>query len=105
MFCSDIDDDITMADVETFKDIEYDSFEDFAKKAFQIWKITFPKDPNEWKNADCTCPAYDTEYMCKHIISITHQVVKCFKEDYDDEPLFKSKRGRPKRITGALAMD
>lgn len=107
MFASIVsgDDTITMNDVELFKAEEYSDFDDFAAKSFRIHKITFPENSEEWENAICTCPSYDKEYMCKHIISIAHQVIKCFPENYDDEPLFTSKRGRPKRISKALAMD
>ncbi|KAJ6632980.1 hypothetical protein Bhyg_17400, partial [Pseudolycoriella hygida] len=108
-FRSDIKRKITLHAVSRFENATYKSFDEFAKKAFDIWKITFPKEISRWKEAICTCPAFDTEYMCKHIVSIAYQLEiideTLEEDDYDDEPLFVSKRGRPKHATKALLFD
>lgn len=86
----------------------YENFEEFSSAAFAIWKITFPKDSAKWQEATCTCPAFDRELMCKHIIHIADSLgllPSITLEDYDDEPLFVSKRGRPKRTTKALVLE
>lgn len=73
-----------------------------------MWKVTFPQNLEEWMDARCSCPSFDDDYMCKHIISIAHQLdlVEKPADDFDDEPLFKSKVGRPKDASrNPLAMD
>lgn len=106
-FRTGIDKEITEADVEVFQNIEYESFDQFEKSAFDIWKITFPPSAADWKKAVCTCPAFDTEYMCKHIIGIARQIGAIETPDvsFDDVPMFPSKRGRPKYATPALRKD
>lgn len=108
VFRSGIDQEITQEIVEEFQKTVYPTFDEFAKKSFDIWKITFQADPAKWKNATCTCPSFDADYMCKHIIGIGHQIGIIEEppaDNYDDEPLFKSTKGRPKRATEALRMD
>ncbi|KAG4073405.1 hypothetical protein HA402_005568 [Bradysia odoriphaga] len=110
-FRSGIDRKITLKDVVDFQAATYKSFEEFSARAFDVWKISFPKESGRWKQAVCTCPAFDRNYICKHIISIAESI-GLFKEsddvdneDYDDEPLFHTKRGRPPRTTKALVYD
>lgn len=62
----DLDKDISLADVTNFNSMIYETFDDFAGHAFDIWRITFPKETEEWKQAVCSFPAFDREYMCKH---------------------------------------
>lgn len=101
---------ITLYIVATYKKKKYKTFADFSANSFDVWKITFPGDPNEWKAAFCTCPSFDTFFMCKHIISIGNSLGLIANgtpvyEDYDDEPLFQLGRGRPKRISKALVLE
>lgn len=98
---------ITDEDVEAFQNADYESFDEFTAKAFDIYKVVFPADSAKWKDATCTCSAFDTEYMCKHVISIGHQIGILKKPDknYDNEPISGTKKGRPKRASGALSMD
>lgn len=107
MFASSINKEITQDDIDNFKNVEYDSFENFTKKAFIIWKMTFPKDLVNWRNAICTCPAYDNHFICKHIIAIAHKLglIEEEPEDFDDEPLFTNPKGKPKRASKALKID
>lgn len=110
MFSSKTERNITEDDLSRFQQQVYDSFEDFESNAFSIWKITFPQEQVEWKNAVCTCPEFDKQYICKHIISIAHSLDLVgpptpLIPNYDDEPLFKAKRGKPKKATPALVID
>lgn len=109
MFCSSINNKITLEDVEAFENAEYENFDEFTMKAFTIWKITFPFDSQKWKESVCTCPEFDNAYMCKHIITIACQIKAFdstqFTVNYDDEPLFPVVRGRPKRATAPLVKD
>lgn len=111
-FKSGIDKTITLADVATFNTAHYNSFDEFAIKAFDIWKITFPKASDKWKESICTCPTFGRDNICKHIIQIAFNLGiirwddhNAPHNDYDDEPLFSTKRGRPKRTTNALVLE
>lgn len=96
-----------------------ESFEDFKDNAFLIWKITFPQRVIDWKEANCSCPSFDTFYICKHIIGLLKflgiadrfEVFKPLEHiqnpeaNYDNEPLFATNRGRPSKASSALEMD
>lgn len=111
MFRCGIDKPITLADVAAMQSARYESFQQFVDNAFSIYKITFPEQTDKWQEAVCTCPAFDSDYMCKHIIHIAcnlglHASADGpLEEDYYDVPLFVSKRGRPKRTTIALQLE
>lgn len=107
MFASSISRELTQKDIDDFKSTEYDSFDNFMKKAFTIWKMVFPKDLINWQMATCTCPAYDNHFICKHITSIAHKLglIEEQAENYDNEPLFVNPKGRPKRASKALMKD
>lgn len=107
VFRTGINEEITLDIVEEFRNREFETFNEFAANFCNIWKITFPKDSALWKRATCTCPAFDEKYMCKHIIGIAKQIGALDHPEinYDNEPLFKSKKGRPKRATAALNRD
>lgn len=108
-FRSGIDKPISLVDVAAFQAATYKSFEEFTSHAFDIWKITFSNDSVKWKEAVCTCPAFDRNYICKHIVAIADSIGLLTdvddgveSDDFDDEPLFYTKRGRPPRTTKAL---
>lgn len=111
VFCSGIEKEITQKDIDEFYTAEYETFDDFANKTFDIWKITFPSDSAQWKMSTCSCPAFDADYICKHIIGIADQLGLIKEEEqpqednYDDVPLFTMKKGRPKRASSALNKD
>lgn len=96
------DEPLTIEAIEQWKAEIYTTFEEYAQNHYKIWIVTFPNDLNEWQRAECTCQAFDDDYMCKHIISIAHQldIVEKPTLNFDDEPLFKvNKRGRPKNAS------
>lgn len=113
VFRTGIDRDITMEDVEAFENANYETFEDYTNQAFDIHKITFAQGSNDWKEATCTCPSFNDNYMCKHIIGIANrltaidadEIPAALVPDYDDMPLFAATRGRPKKATAALDME
>lgn len=110
VFASKIRKAITLEDVNTFSKRKYKTFADFEDNAFDIWKITFPADTTKWQMSICTCPAFDEENMCKHIIAIAADLNLVVQStvavaNYDDEPLFVAKRGRPKKATAGLIRD
>lgn len=101
---------ITLEDVNTFNKRQFKTFADFEKDSFDIWKVTFSADTSKWQTSICSCPAYDLENMCKHIVAIAANLnlldaSATVVADYDDEPLFSTKRGRPKKATAGLLRD
>lgn len=92
--------------VDDFQNALYATFDKFAEKSFDMWKVTFQPNPEEWKGAVYTCPSFDVEYMCKHIIGIGKMIgiINQPEKNFDNQPLFKKTRGRPKRATRALNM-
>lgn len=109
VFRTGIDRAITMEDVSAFESAEYDSFEQFTEHAFDIHKITFPNDPDNWKRAVCTCKSFNDEFICKHIIGIGCRLNAIQppaepEVNYHDQPLFPANRGRPKKPSKALEM-
>lgn len=100
-FASHIDKDITQEDIEEFENNTYETFDEFAEKHCSIWRVTFPVHDIDIRNAHCTCPAFNDDYTCKHIISIGHKLgcIQAPAEDYDDEPLFGTLIGRPPKAS------
>lgn len=88
---------ITMAEVLKWQNQNYTNFDEFTANHYMIWKTTFPDDLQNWRDAVCTCQEFDDIYMCKHIISIAHQleIIEEPEVNYDDQPLFVPKKGRP----------
>lgn len=96
---------IILEDVGQFSKQKYKSFDAFAEGSFDIWHLIFPPDSSDWHKATCSCPAFHRENMCKHIIAMIEQPKLKPLANYDDEPLFFSKRGLPKKATGGLIRD
>lgn len=105
------DHEITLQDVHEFETAYYDSWEEFEKFHSDIWTITFPASVGDWKMATCTCPSFNDNFMCKHIIGIAFDAGIIIKdpgkeENFDDMPLFGNRpKGRPKKPTSALNFD
>lgn len=92
---------ITMNEVQNWQTAKYKTFDEFAENHYKIWTTTFPEDLKQWKQAKCSCQAFDDDYMCNHIISIAHQL-NIFEppvENYDDKSLFVAKKGRPAKAS------
>lgn len=100
---------ISMADIKKHKHHRYSTFDEFKEKAFNLLEISFGQQNDDWKNAKCTCNQFQDKYMCLHIIAIGHDIGIIQKPDiepnYDDQPLFRPKLGRPMRATPALQKD
>lgn len=105
VFAGDFDQNITQEVVDDFETAKYSSWDSYRDNAFSMWKVSYPKGLNEWKKATCTCPQFNDDFMCKHVIGIANQNGEFHEschEDRDNEPLFKSNRGRPNKPTPAL---
>lgn len=99
---------ITLEAVEEIKNAEYDDFDSFAENVDNLVSVTFPSDPEKWMDSKCSCKCFDANYMCKHVISIA-VAINAFKPsaelNYDDQPLFQSKRGRPSKVRPGTALE
>lgn len=111
--------DITQKDVEDFRTMRYNTFDEFKANAFRIWCIKFAARGDDWlQKTICTCPAYDVHYVCKHIVhlalvynmpniepAIIPEEEEPQEPNFDDQPLViakTKKAGRPKKATPAL---
>lgn len=91
-------------DIDEFECFETDSFDDYYKNIFSIYKITFDND--NWKKSTCTCPHFLKMYYCKHILGLSIRFKKS-KPPAAANPIKlseKRKRGRPKATKKALLM-
>lgn len=106
-FSSKIEQQITHNDIKSIENPQFKTFNDFVSIGLSIRIITFPKQSSDWKLAHCSCYVFDNSYMCQHIISIANTLgllaeSEDSESDYDDEPIFSTKRGRPKKTSKAL---
>lgn len=109
IFSSTVEGNITNEHVDKFLSEKYRSFDIFTEKAFRMWKVSFPRNINDWMDATCTCPVFDLHYMCKHVIAIAIDLEALpakedEEENYDDEPLFSTVLGRPKAVKPGSAL-
>ena len=52
------------------------TFEEFHICAFGLWKVNLVRDKDNWLSSTFTCPAYQKNLKCKHIIGIAMHVMK-----------------------------
>ncbi|KAG4074907.1 hypothetical protein HA402_009332 [Bradysia odoriphaga] len=109
-FSSSIEKAITLEDVVSYQKHSYKTFKDFVSLGLNIRIITFPRQSSEWKSAQCSCYTFDKSFMCMHIISIADSLglLSEYEEEelnFDDEPLFSTRRGRPKKTSKALVRE
>lgn len=95
---------ITQTDVDEFLAIEYESFDDWSENLFKLYHLTFETDPSNWKNSHCTCPAFASSFMCKHIVCIAYKL-GILKPQTNDQMVANTKRGRPKNTTKGLSRE
>lgn len=95
---------LTKKAVADWKKHEYATYKDFSTNHANICIVNFSPDATDWKRASRTCLHFDTNYICEHIISISYQlgIIQKPDENYDDEPLFQPKKGRPAKATNPL---
>lgn len=102
---------ITLADVHANKKYKPKNFDDFKKNACSIYTMTFSDETvNEWINAECTCPSYTKDNMCKHILAVAYRMNALCAPDsllkkIETPAPKKNPVGRPKKATKALIRD
>lgn len=97
---------INEADVEQYRNANYRTFDQFAENIRRIWKVSMQRNIVDWTTGTCTCPSYDLKCMCKHVIAMAIELgaLPQNQENFDNEPLFQSKRGRPKAVKPGSAL-
>lgn len=102
-----IDKEITFEDVQEFENQTFDTFDENKATAFDIWKVKIPANMYDWKNGSCTCPAYDENYICKHLVAfaVEFELIKRPEINYDDRALYPTRRRHPKEAMPALKME
>lgn len=96
---------LNLAQVETFLEHDYQTFDEFAEHLFDIYTVTLEMNANTWKDtATCTCIAFADYYMCKHILCM---VYKLGLEKYKGEHFLNPNKtpGRPRNATPALVIE
>jgi hypothetical protein len=98
---------VAQTDVDIVKNLRWNTFDQFKKRAFQVWILSFPKNKSNWKNAKCNCPTFFKEFICKHVVGMALRLKLCKPPPAaKDVPIGeKRKRGRPKLASKALLKD
>jgi len=101
---------VTEDQIQTVKEMRWNTFEQFKKRASIVWIVDIPNDGDtaeKWKGGKCTCPCYLKQFICKHLIGLAIRL-KYVKPPPAAKlvPIGqKRKRGRPKKATKALLVD
>jgi len=88
------------------KSFQIRSFDEYHNIFFSIWHIEFNADLDNtnWREGKCSCPAYQKNYICKHLIGLASRL-KCLTIPdvaKNVEIGAKRKRGRPALARKAL---
>jgi hypothetical protein len=61
---------VTQDQISTVKDMRWNTFEQFKKRAFSVWNVSLVAKSETWRAGTCTCPNFLKKYMCKHLIGM-----------------------------------
>jgi hypothetical protein len=91
---------------DSMKSFQIRSFDEYHNIFFSIWHIEFNADLDNtnWREGKCSCPAYQKNYICKHLIGLASRL-KCLTIPdvaKNVEIGAKRKRGRPALARKAL---
>ena len=65
-FCSpDEQNQVTADQISNVKEMHWNTFDQFKKRAFGVWIVELPIEPSEGREGSCTCPEYLKKYICK----------------------------------------
>ena len=76
------------------------SFDDFVKETNALRYVNFNR--NEWQLSVCSCPDWEKNYICKHVIGVAYIQGLCEFPGLDLNIEANAKRGRRKHATMAL---
>lgn len=83
--------------VEGFVESDWKTLDEFKTFYTSVWHVTLPKLNTQWMQATCTCPVFQKQFICKHVIGIAvrkHQV-EIPEVARNVQIGAKRKRGRP----------
>ena len=60
----------------TKKILRWNTYEQFKKRAFNVWKITFFKE-KAWQDGVYDCSTFFKNYICKHVVGISIRTGLC----------------------------
>ncbi|CAF3436604.1 unnamed protein product [Rotaria socialis] len=98
---------ISNNDIDTINTMKWNTFDQYRKRAFNVWYIKMQNDPTNWMKGICNCPAFFKCYVCKHVAGVSIRLKFCKPPPAaKDIPIgHKRKRGRPKKATKTLLID
>lgn len=88
---------ISPRELRTYKSNNWKTFDSYLLNIFSIWKVTFPQNANNYKDATCTCPSFMKNYYCKHILGMCYRLQYTPIPDNVKELEKKAKRGKPRK--------
>ena len=93
--------------IDVINKMRWKSFDQFKKRAFNIWCIKIQKNSSNWMKGICNCPAFFKYYICKHVVGISIRLKFCKPLlAAKDIPIGKKrKRDTPRKATKALLVD
>jgi hypothetical protein len=59
------------------KKMKWYSFNQYKKKAFNVWSVTLPTDRLKWSEGVYNCPAFFKKFMCKHVVGMAIRLKYC----------------------------
>ncbi|CAF1118993.1 unnamed protein product [Rotaria sordida] len=97
---------ITNGEIDVVKKMKWYSFDQYKKKAFNIWSVTLPVDKLKWLEGVCNCPAFFKKFMCKHVVGMAIRLNYCKPPPAAKNIKIgeKRRRGRPAKSKKALLM-
>lgn len=94
---------ITEKQVNEFLNTQHKTFDEFKKNMFNMNIVTFNK--KNWKSAACSCPAFASNFSCKHVVCIAYQLSLIKPNTKEPVLAANTKRGRPKHASKGLSKD
>ena len=86
------------------KSLEFGSFDEYHNIFFSLWHIELCSNSENWREGKCSCPAFQKNYICKHLIGLASRLKLLTIPDVAKNLDIgaKRKRGRPALARKAL---
>jgi len=78
-----------------FEKKDWQSFDDFIHESNSFRFVKF--NDSEWKLSECSCPDWDKNFVCKHVIDVAYNLGLCKFPGLDLNIEANTKRGRRKK--------
>ncbi|KAF9758301.1 hypothetical protein NGRA_3148 [Nosema granulosis] len=95
---------IANSDIDVMNKLKWYTFDQYFKKAFNVWSVTLPIDKLKWSDGVCNCPAFFKKFMCKHVVGMAIRLNYCKPPPAAKDVKIgeKRRRGRPSKSKKAL---